>query len=230
MKDQIKHIFFDLDRTLWDFEANSREALRDLYHLYELGEKGSGEVDYFVMRYLMHNEHMWELYRANRITKGRLRKERFRRTLEDVAIDDNRLVNEVSKRYMEVCPYKTRLVEGATATVEALHPHYTLHILTNGFQEAQLTKLKVTGLTPFFDQVITSERASSRKPQPRIYELAMRLSGATPDNALMIGDHLDIDIKGAMNMGWKAIHFNCDQIDHDLPSVTKLEELCGLLL
>jgi len=230
LRENIRHIFFDLDRTLWDFEANSREALNDVYHQLELSRPGQGDSQYFIERYLMHNDHMWELYRAEKVTKGRLRKERFKRALVDIGVDDNRLVNLTAKTYMEVCPRKTRLVEGALDIVKALHGEYKLHILTNGFQEAQTTKLEVTGLAAYFDQVITSERASSRKPQPRIYEVAQLVSGAKPEESLMIGDHLDIDVKGAINAGWSAIHYNCDKEKHDLPSIQRLDELRGLLL
>ena len=226
----VRHIFFDLDRTLWDFETNSRQTLRELYVEFDLEAQGRGNQEYFVERYIMHNDRLWDLYRQEKVTKGRLRKERFRRALEDVGVEDSRVVNHFSKRYMEVCPSKPQLVEGAMEVVEALKPHYHLHILTNGFQEAQTRKLTASGLAPFFEHVITSERASSRKPKPRIYEVAMQITGAPKEESLMIGDHLEIDVRGAINAGWKAIHYNCDGIEHDLQAVTKLEDLRALLL
>lgn len=230
MKEGIKHIFFDLDRTLWDFESNSREALKEMFQALNLGKGGKVEEGFFVDRYLFHNDHLWDLYRADKVTKGRLRKERFRRSLADIGIEDSSIVNQASVVYVEICPKKTLLVDGAMDIVEALHGRYQLQILTNGFQEAQSTKMEVTGLAPFFEHVITSERASSRKPQPRIYEVAQNITGAKAEESLMIGDSLDIDVRGALSAGWKAIHYNCDGREHELTSVNRLADLRALLL
>lgn len=230
MHSNVKHIFFDLDRTLWDFESNSTEALRDLFDEFDLGAKGNAPVDQFVKRYKFHNDVVWDLYRANKISKGRLRKERFKRALIDIGIDDNALTNQMSKTYMEIAPTKSKLVEGARETLDALAGNYKMHLLTNGFQKAQTTKLKVCDIAHYFDHVITSERASARKPDPRMYEFAMNCSKAKPDESLMIGDHYEIDILGAKGAGWSVIHFNVDGDEHDLPAVKELKELIGLLL
>ena len=66
------HIFFDLDRTLWDFEKNSHEVLTELYQKYDLINRGITDSNYFIERYKYHNEKLWDLYRKNKIEKGKL--------------------------------------------------------------------------------------------------------------------------------------------------------------
>ena len=225
------HIFFDLDHTLWDFDANSRETLRELYDSYELSSKLSARSkDDFVERYIMHNERMWDLYRQNKLSKGRLRKARFEAVLQDFGLVDKRLAKEIGEEYLKACPQKTKLNDHALDVVQELSDSFELHILSNGFHETQLVKLSASGLAPYFKEVITSERASAKKPQSRMFMFAERVTGAPKDESLMIGDHVDIDVLGAVNFGWDAIHFNEFDEEHDYPSVKTLDELMPLIL
>ena len=66
---QIKHIFFDLDRTLWDFETNAYKTLSELYDEHALNKKGISDVDVFIDNYKTHNERLWELYRDGKVEK-----------------------------------------------------------------------------------------------------------------------------------------------------------------
>jgi putative hydrolase of the HAD superfamily len=224
----LRHIFFDLDHTLWDFEANSLETLAEIYKDHALGAMGAERSEnFFLDRYVHHNERMWAMYRENRMSKSRLRSARFEAALRDLGVENKRLAKKIGNDYLDRCPRKTRLKEGAIEIVQALSEHYTLSILSNGFHETQLTKLDVSGLAPYFDEVITSERASAKKPNPRIFTFALQLTGAHKDEVCMIGDNLDIDVKGAVDSGWKAVHFN-DRTDERADGVTTVHRLADL--
>jgi putative hydrolase of the HAD superfamily len=227
---RYKHIFFDLDHTLWDFHANSVEALGEIYTLFDLASKSkSPSSDFFIGRYIHHNERMWSLYRQNRMSKSRLRKARFEAALRDVGLDDKRLAKELGNAYLDICPRKTKLNDDALHVVETLSRRYTLHILSNGFHETQMIKLECSGLKPFFTQVVTSELANARKPQQRMFEFAEVRTGAQKSESLMIGDNVEIDIQGASDFGWDVIHYNEDGEEHDYPSVRRLVEILDLL-
>lgn len=225
----IQHIFFDLDNTLWDFNHNSREAIGELYETFSLGDHTQVKREAFVERYLFHNERYWELYRENRVSKSRLRIARFEAVLSEAGIDPKPMARSMCDTYMQECPKKTTLVDGAVEILTSLKPDYELHILSNGFTEAQHMKLRCSGIDHFFNEVITSERASSRKPQSRIYEYAMKLTGALPEASIMIGDHVNIDVVGALSAGWQAVHYNPEGEQHAYTSVAHLSELSGLL-
>src|SRR5205085_9906686 len=59
---KYRHLFFDLDHTLWDFEANSRQTLEVLYSNLQLDDRGINDVEVFYRNYLAHNEELWERY------------------------------------------------------------------------------------------------------------------------------------------------------------------------
>ncbi|HUQ96225.1 MAG TPA: hypothetical protein VM010_01065, partial [Chitinophagaceae bacterium] len=60
---KYKHLFFDLDHTLWDFDANARETLQQLHDSLKLNERGVHDFDLFHKNYLQHNEKLWDRYR-----------------------------------------------------------------------------------------------------------------------------------------------------------------------
>jgi len=226
----IKHIFFDLDHTLWDFHANSLEALAELYLMFELEERAPKfNSDFFIERYVFHNERMWAMYREDKMSKSRLRKARFEYALRDMRIEDKSSAKEIGNAYLEICPRKTKLNDGAIEVLEALKDHYNLHILSNGFHETQLIKLEQSGLMPYFQQIITSEKAAAKKPNRRMFDYAQVHTGAMPKETLMIGDNLEIDVIGALDYGWDAIHYNTTGIRHEYKSVQTLLEIPGLL-
>ena len=96
-------------------------------------------------------------------------------------------------------------------------------------------KLKHSGLSPYFKQVITSEGSNSLKPKKEIFDFAFQKTGATPDESIMIGDTMEVDILGAINAGIDQIHVNHltnepESINGKLPTHTvySLKELEGI--
>ena len=85
---------------------------------------------------------------------------------------------------------------------------YALHLITNGFETIQHSKLKHSGLTGFFEEVITSEGSNSLKPHKQIFEYALRKTGATQKESIMLGDDIEADIVGAKNAGIDQVYIN----------------------
>jgi putative hydrolase of the HAD superfamily len=204
----IKHLFFDLDRTLWDFETNSFNELVNLYHCHNLHQKGISLSEEFVKVYKKINEKCWERYRENTLSKENLRFERFKQTLEYFGIYDLELSIKIGDDYVKNSPYRTILIPNAIELLSELQPIYKLHIITNGFQEVQHVKINQSGLANFFTIVVNSEMAGAKKPNPLIFNYALEKAGANLENSVMIGDDLNTDIKGAVNVGMKSIYFN----------------------
>ena len=225
---KYKHIYIDLDRTLWDFEANAREAFREIFEMFDL----SGTIpDFmeFIDTYVYYNEKLWEKYGKGRIKKELLRTERFRLTLNKFKIKDFDLVNKMSDAYMEITPQKSILVKGAVETLNYLHSKYNLYILTNGFPEVQYTKIKNCGIENFFLKIITSEEAGWHKPDKRIFQYALKCVNAGKDESIMIGDNLEIDIKGARNFGMDQVFYNVDNISHKVKVTFEIKEFIELM-
>ncbi|MCB9187183.1 MAG: noncanonical pyrimidine nucleotidase, YjjG family [Flavobacteriales bacterium] len=201
----IQYVFFDLDRTLWDFESNSEATLKELFSEFGLTEKLGVSDDDFIHEYKRINELFWEDYRNGVIKKEELRYARFEAAMKFFGHSDRRMASEIGELYISRSPKKTGLVDGCIEVLEYLHSKYALHIITNGFEEVQHIKMKSSGLDPYFGHVITSESAGAKKPDPIIFHHAAELTGAKPENSIMIGDHFEADVIGALEVGWKAV-------------------------
>ena len=227
-----RHLFFDLDRTLWDFEANAQETLHEAYDRFKLKGVGIPDHQSFVKTYKRINDEMWDAYRNGTLSKSELRSGRFYRALLAFDIDQRALSEEIGDYYILECPKKDRLFPGAHEVLEYLRKNYILHIITNGFEEAQQVKLSSSRLGDYFQEIVTSERAGVKKPDPGIFEFSLQASGADPTESLMIGDDPEVDLVGARNCGLHQVYFNPDQQDthHEFTfEISDLRELKGIL-
>lgn len=202
------HVFFDLDRTLWDFDAAAEVAFERIYDTYHLKELGIPSAHEFHEVYHPLNEHLWELYREDKITKADLNQTRFLKPLEHYGIHDTALADHLSEDYVYWSPRIVRLVPGTMELLDYLKPKYHLHLVTNGFQEVQHTKLGLSGLEPYFETRTVSEEVGVKKPNPEIFRYALRKAQATAEESLMIGDEMAVDIDGARAAGIDTVFFN----------------------
>jgi putative hydrolase of the HAD superfamily len=227
---KYKHLFFDLDHTLWDFDANARATLQQLHIDLDLPGKGIHDFDLFYKNYLVHNEKLWARYRNGYIKQEELRLKRMWLTLLDFKIADEALAQQLNELFLQLLPGRTILFPHTKEVLQyLLGKGYQLHLITNGFEETQHSKLKYSGLSPFFREVITSEGSNSLKPQKEIFDYALGRAGAVAEESIMIGDSLEIDVAGALNAGMDAIHVNfTGAVDEGVKAtyvVTALKEL-----
>ncbi|MGN6399664.1 MAG: YjjG family noncanonical pyrimidine nucleotidase, partial [Flavisolibacter sp.] len=199
---KYKHLFFDLDHTLWDFDANARATLQQLHIDLDLVSKGVHDFELFHKNYLQHNEKLWVRYRNGYIKQEELRLKRMWLTLLDFKIADEALAMQLNELFLQLLPARTILFPDTKEVLQYLiNKDYRLHLITNGFEKTQHSKLKHSGLDGFFKEVITSESSNSLKPQKEIFDFALNKTGARAEESIMIGDSLEIDVAGAMNAG-----------------------------
>lgn len=226
---KYKHLFFDLDHTLWDFESNAKATLKELYHSLDLEKKGIYNFGLFYKNYLEHNEKLWERYRNGYIRQEDLRIKRMRHSLLDFKIADEALAQAMSVKFLELLPTRTLLFPYTREILQYLKEKgYSLHLITNGFEEVQFKKLRFSGIDIFFKEVITSESSGCLKPNKEIFEYAFRKANALPAESIMLGDTLDVDIQGAINAGIDQVFVNHHGIATDMQptyTVTALQEL-----
>ncbi|SHH00204.1 YjjG family noncanonical pyrimidine nucleotidase [Pedobacter caeni] len=224
----IKHIFFDLDHTIWDFDRNAEETLTELYHQYQLESLGLRSSREFIDTYTENNQILWAEYHLGKITKETLRSERFSKTFIQLGIHPAHVPSQFEDDYVRITPTRTNLFEGSEKVLTYLQKKYTLHIISNGFKESTLTKMDKSGLNPFFSNVIISEDVGVNKPDKAIFEYALQKASALKKESIMIGDSLEADIRGAQDYGMKAIYFNPlnkEKPEDVLWQITHLEEL-----
>jgi putative hydrolase of the HAD superfamily len=222
---KYKHIYFDLDRTIWDFEGNSVHTLRDLQEKFDLTHIDSSE---FHKTFNYYNELHWQMFREGRINKEDLRQERFRKTLEKFEINDRSLAEKVAIEYLKIGPTKTGLLPYAKEVLDKLHKTYSLYIITNGFNDIQIHKLTNSGVIDYFKKVITSEHARSSKPKQEIFQYALTAANAKKKESLMVGDDLEIDILGAKAFGMDQVYFNPAGLQHNESVTYEIQSLLEL--
>ena len=226
-----RHIFFDLDHTLWDFDKNSSVTLVELYHSYQFANLNLfSEVD-FVNKFHEINKHMWSLYNVGKIDKKEIRENRFRRILIALGCNYLQIPEDIADVYLLECPKKKHVMPFTFEVLNHLKQKYKLHIITNGFNDVQAIKLESSNLTSYFDQVITSESIGCKKPDKRIFEHAIISAGAITEESIMIGDNLDTDILGAREFSMDQVYYNPSKSKHDhqvtfeISCLTELMEL-----
>ncbi|MCG1035719.1 YjjG family noncanonical pyrimidine nucleotidase [Polaribacter sargassicola] len=221
----IKHVFFDLDHTLWDFEKNSDLTFQKVFEV----NKINVDMSTFLKVYKPINIDFWKLYREDKVTKDQLRYGRLKNTFDAINyfISDE-TINLIANEYIDYLPDFNYLFDGATELLDYLKSKYQLHIITNGFNEVQNKKMKNSNIYNYFNQVITSESVGVKKPNPKVFTHALNLAKANVNNSIMVGDNIEADINGALNIGMKAIHCNFNNVtlkESNFISVNSLLEI-----
>jgi putative hydrolase of the HAD superfamily len=230
---KYKHVFFDLDHTLWDFNTNAKEALGEIFTLFELEQKGVEPFDAFYKHYIHHNEILWDRYHKGFVTGEELKWKRMWRTLLEFKIGDEKLAKDISVKFLEILPTKAKLFPYTKEILDYLiAKKYAIHLITNGFEKTQWSKLTHSGIDHYFTQVITSEGSNSLKPKKEIFDFALNKTGAHLKESIMIGDNLDADIQGAINAGMDCVfvnHISAPVPDHPTYTIHDLKELEDIL-
>jgi putative hydrolase of the HAD superfamily len=224
MKTKIKHVFFDLDHTLWDFDKNSGLTFDKLFKLNNIDTK----LEDFLRVYEPINLKYWKLYREEKVTKSALRYRRLREAFDtiEIRVEDD-MINHLSETYIEHLSSFNHLFEGTFEILDYLKDKYTLHIITNGFEEIQEKKMISSNIRTYFKTITNSEMVGVKKPNPKIFNFALNLAAANAKESIMIGDSLEADIEGANNIGMETIHFDYKDVHkaHSFKRITNLKAI-----
>ena len=224
----ITDIFFDLDHTIWDFDKNSECTFKYIFGK----EKIKLSLNFFLPVYNSNNHHFWSLYRKDKISYEQLRILRLKKSFCDLKfkISDTH-IEKISKMYFKKLSTFNFLIKDSAKLLNKLIIKYNLHVITNGFTEAQNKKINNSLLSPFFKTVTTAEEVGFKKPDPKIFNFALTKANTKANNSLMIGDSFESDIKGSIAAGMSAIHFNShNENEHNLCLiVNSLSQLIKLI-
>ncbi len=233
MANKYKYIFLDLDDTIWDFHANAKESLRDVFHACKLDEHFN-DFENFYSEYSRKNLELWTQYGQGLITKDFLIVERFLHLLQQIGINDPEVALKMNTDFLEILGTKTGLVPYARELMDFCKMNgYPMTIISNGFVEVQYRKLRSAQIEHYFDHVVLSEAVGTLKPDTKIFEYALQLNKAVREEVLMIGDSFDADISGALRAGIDAVFLNHNIPKSDLPDrakeVRSLKEVIEIL-
>ncbi|MEO7283637.1 MAG: YjjG family noncanonical pyrimidine nucleotidase [Gelidibacter sp.] len=222
----IKHVFFDLDHTLWDFDKNSALTFGKIFKMHNLDLR----LETFLEVYEPVNLRYWKRYSHDEIDQMELRYGRLRDTFKEIGFGvDETLIHNLSVDYIKYLSSYSHLFDGTLELLQYLQPKYQMHIITNGFEEAQLKKMNSSAITSYFKTITNAEMAGVKKPNPIIFDHALKIANAQSHESIMIGDNYEADVLGALNVGYDAIFFNYRK-DPTQPHIKQINHLSQIKL
>lgn len=221
-------LFFDLDRTIWDYETNAANALTILFAKYNL-LKYFPDAEFFIAVFSKYNDYLWEEYREGRVHKDKLRVLRFEMCFKEAGFDEPELSEKLNTEFLEISPKSEKLMPGAIEILDYLkNKGYRMYIITNGFTPIQHIKMKYSGLEKYFDKMFTSENVGSHKPNKDMFEYCIKSVNARKSESLMIGDDFPVDIVGARNFGIDQVFYNPTAITYTEKVTFEIKHLLEL--
>ena len=205
---KYKHLFFDLDHTLWDFDRNSAESIAELFDTFRLADAGIGSAAEFSQHFIAINRQLWADYDRNLITHGYIRENRFPMVFRSLGVDESAVQADLNAEYLHLLPRKPHLLESAQEVLDYLKGRYVMHVITNGFADIQAIKMDSAEISHYFTHVVTNGVVDAKKPDPLIFQYALEISGAELAESLMIGDNYEADILGAKGVGMDTVFYN----------------------
>ncbi len=229
---KYKYLFFDLDHTLWDFDANEQISLKELFIKYKINNYFD-TFDLFFELYKPINDSLWREYSRGNISKKTLTTDRFHQTFKLKNLDNKEFAIKFGKEYIALNSSQTSLIPYATELLEYLKSKkYEMYIITNGFIETQYKKLEASKLDRYFKKMYISEEIGYKKPHRSFFEYSIKSSNAIKKRSLVIGDNLEADIIGAQNFGLDHVYYNPNNTPHEITvfkEIDSLKELIGWL-
>ena len=222
---KYEHIFFDLDHTLWDFDRNTSEAIEEIFRLFDFSRWTSFTFSDFMKIFHEVNNYLWDRFNHGLIDRTELRHKRFNLILAKLGVQEGDVPTGIGEKYLELAPVKPNVIPHTHEILEYLKPKYQLHIISNGFDDVQHSKLKASKIHQYFDKIVTSDSSGHRKPQKGIFEFAIKEAGTSKENVLMIGDNLETDIQGAQNASIDHVFFNPKRISHQHQVTYEIDSL-----
>jgi putative hydrolase of the HAD superfamily len=224
-REKIRHVFFDLDHTLWDFERNSKLTFKIIFDKHDI----PFDLDAFIEVYKPINFKYWNMYRNNQISSKNLRHERLKEVFSILNYPyDREMIDLIAEEYINYLSEQIHLFPDANSILNYLSKTYELHIITNGFEHIQHKKLRSSQIRHFFKTVTTAEGSGYKKPDRRIFDHALKAAKAERKESLMIGDSLEADIQGAKDFGMFTVFFG-KKPNFETAHIEQLSDLKNLL-
>jgi 2-haloacid dehalogenase len=217
-------ILFDLDGTLFDYDASEAKALESAFKDFKLPFK-----DNVIPTYRELNARLWKQFEEGTLSQKIIKVRRFEQL--GAALDLIFDAEEFSHKYLLHLSEGTDLINGARELIESLSDTLDLVLITNGLTIVQRPRIRNSGIEQHFREVIISEEVGYAKPDAKIFDITFeRLGFPAKENALIVGDSLTSDIAGGINYGIDTCWFNPNNSNgnNDVNYTYEIKELSEL--
>ena len=199
---KYEFLLFDADHTLFDFNKSEYFALKGALDFYSLPSS-----DDVIERYSVINIKYWKMLERGEIDKKSLMLARFVEFAKEYGFEDK--AEALSDLYMKNLAGEAHLFDGALELVAELSKKYRLFIITNGVKSTQDGRFALSPITQYFEKIFISELIGAEKPSKVFFDAVENgIDGYCREKAIVIGDSLSSDIKGAINAGIDCIWYN----------------------
>ncbi|SDN65465.1 HAD family hydrolase [Alkalicoccus daliensis] len=214
----IKAVLFDLDGTMLDRNASVQLFLENQFKRFEKQLKGISE-EAFIRRFN-------ELEKRGYIWKDVV----YQQLVEEYKLTEvtwETLLDDYINEFQHFCVPFDHLVQ----TLEELKAQgKVLGIISNGIGEFQMNNIESLGIKSYFDVILISAWEGVKKPDPEIFQRAVKKLKLLPEECVFIGDHPENDVVAAMNAGMKGIwkqdegwnHRKADGVINDLAEIPQV--------
>lgn len=220
-----RHLFFDLDNTLLDFDRSQVEAFTSTCHAFGLPSNRQTFHDFQIF-----NHHLWQELEEGKISKDTLFSQRFSDFFKPRGFQvDGPSMDQAFRQTLSLSPYT---IPNAHALLETLKQEgFLLYAASNGAYDTQIQRLNASRLMPYFDRLFISGQVGYEKPSIYFFNHVLsQIGNPSLNTCLMIGDRLSSDIQGAINIGMDSVWFNPHQNPHPNPRPTfQIQYLLDLL-
>ena len=124
--------------------------------------------------------------------------------LEQIPLSLAELARGVSRRRLGLYPYVREVLD-------VLRERYPLAVVTDAQSAYARSELHKVGLLGYFDPIVVSGDHGYRKPDPRLFQLALDGMAVAAENTLYVGNDMYRDIYGAREAGLTTVMFDSDQ-------------------
>ncbi len=227
----LKAVIFDIDNTLYDFDnANlyGMEAVRE-YCRRSFGLEELKFQEYYQKAWNMAEGRVGADTAA--IHNRLLRFQCMMELLEQPVFPH---AKALCCEYWDTVLAHTKPFPGIVELFRSLHERQIrIGIGTDMTAYIQYRKLEVLGLSPYIDNVVTSEEAGAEKPHPKFFGLCVEKAGCLAGECAFIGDNLKKDVNGAIAAGLQGIWYTMGkepEQEMPFPVIRSFEDCLGGVL
>ena len=230
----IKAVFIDVDDTLLDFTAYTKESMRKGFPAFGIGEYREEYYPIFHQR----NGDLWRALERGELNLERLQQIRWNYVWEGMGLSGD---GEAFEDYFKGELFSSAiLIPGALELLESLRGRVLLCAASNGPGAQQRNRLRIAGMDRYFDALFISEELGAQKPSPAFFDASfdrLRLLAGEeilPEETLMVGDSMSSDIGGGAAYGMKTCLYRPGYAGEDLTPkpdaiIADLREIANLI-
>ncbi len=204
-----KYLFFDLDNTLYDFDASEKMALGHV-----LTENNVAFSEDHLQTYKKINKACWTRFENGEISQEKLRYLRYELFLEALNLDADAV--SFGDLYLRKLSESACLFPETVPLLDRLQGNFELVLISNGLKEVQRPKIRKSGIYDYFKEIVISDEIGVAKPHAGFFDYTFeKLNHPDKEKVLVIGDNLNSDIKGGINYGLDTCWLNLHKTNYD---------------